>query len=105
MQAHEVGYAPAAWIPSLLSGLVRIDQILFAGRALAVDGNVIQLQCFLQRYHLRVMAGERRLELVDHTLAQLRALGRSDFLQEWKQQPAADTPGHSECPVQLDRTG
>src|ERR1700730_12624486 len=50
------------------------------------------------------MAGKRRLEFGDDPLAQPCAVGRPDFLQKWKQQPAADTPGHSERPVQLDRT-
>ena len=65
-----------------LSALVRIDQVLFAGRALAIDGDVVELQRFLQRHHLRVVTGKGGFELGDDPLAQLRTLGRSDLLQE-----------------------
>src|SRR6478672_6306321 len=62
-----------------LPALVRIDQIFFAGRALAVDGDVRELQRLLQRDYLRVMAGKGRLEFGHHPLAQFGALGRSDL--------------------------
>src|SRR5580765_1391322 len=94
---------PTLYGPTL-SALVRIDQVLFAGRAFGVDSDVVELQRLLQRYHLRVVTGKGGFELGDDPLAQLRTLGRSDILQEWKQKPAAHAPGHAECPVQLDRT-
>src|SRR5260221_2441859 len=65
---------------------------------------MIELQYLLQRHYLRVVAGERGLELRDHALAQPCNLGRSDLLQERSQEPAADAPSHAKCPVQLDRT-
>src|SRR6266436_9682799 len=73
-----------------LSALVRIDQVLFAGRAVGVDGDVVELQRLLQRHHLRVVTGKRCFELGCDPLAQLRTLGRSDLLQKWGQQPAPD---------------
>ena len=63
-----------------------------------------ELQRLLQRHHLGVMAGEGGLEFGDHARPQLGAVGRADLLQERKQQPAADAPGHAERPVQLGRT-
>src|SRR5258706_12536000 len=99
-----IGQAETARPRRTLFALVRIDQVLFAGRALAIDSDVVELQRLLQRHHLRVVAGKRGFELGDDPLAQLRTIGRSDLLQEWKQKPAARAPGHAECPVQLDRT-
>src|SRR6267142_5736941 len=40
---------------------VRIDQIFFTGGALAIDGDVRKLQRLLQRHHMCVMDGKRRL--------------------------------------------
>src|SRR5258707_15387910 len=53
-----------------LAALVRIDQVLFAGRALAIDGDVVELQRLLQRHHLRVVAGQGGFELRRDPLAQ-----------------------------------
>src|SRR5229473_211751 len=86
------------------SALVRVDQVLLAGRALGINGDMVELQRLLQRHHLRVTAGEGRLEFIDHPLAQLCSLSLSNFHQEGSQQPTADAPGHAECTVQLGRT-
>src|SRR4051812_31982427 len=83
------------------AALVRIDQIFFAGRALAVRGDVGQLQRFLQRDLLCVVAGEGGLEFVHHALPQPGAVGGSDLLQKGKQQPAADAPRHPEASHQF----
>src|SRR6476620_9718868 len=93
------------WVRAKASpGLVRVDQEFLAGGTLVVDSDVGELQRLLQRHHLRIMAGKGGLELVDNALTQFSRVGRTDLLQERQQQPAADTPGHAECPVQLDRT-
>src|SRR4051794_32792231 len=84
------------------SALVWIDQVFLAGRALGVSGDMIELERLWQGHHLRIMTGKGGLEFIDHALAQLRSFGRPDFLQKWKQQPAADAPSHSECPIQDD---
>src|SRR4051794_24568863 len=89
---------------AVLVALARIDQIFFAGRAFAIAGDVLQLQRFLQRHFLGVVAGKRGLEFVQHALTEPRTVGRPDLLQERKQQPTADTPGHSESAGQFGRT-
>src|SRR3954447_19683452 len=73
---------PASSDSAPRSRLVRIDQKLLAGGALAVDGDVVELQRFLQRHHFGVVAGEGRLEFGAHARAKLRAVGRSDLHQE-----------------------
>jgi hypothetical protein len=49
--------------------LVRIDQELLAGRALVVGGDVLEIEHLRQRDHLRVVAGERRLQTLHDPLA------------------------------------
>src|SRR5579863_1212706 len=86
------------------SGLVRIDQIFFAGRALGIDGDVRRLKRLLQGDDLRIVAGKGRLELGNDPLAKPQCIGHADLLKEWKQEPTADTPGHPERSIQLGRT-
>src|SRR6266702_7398772 len=83
--------------------LVRIDQKLLAGRALVVDGDVLEIEHLRQRDHLRVMAREGRLQALDHALAQPNLLRPADLLQEWRQQPAADAPRHAVIAHEFDR--
>src|SRR5258707_5516664 len=90
---HHVRHRPSA--------LVRVDQKFLAGGALAVDGDVAKLQRFLQRHHLRVIAGEGGLEFSNDPCTQFCAIGLAYFHQERKQPPAADRPGHAERAVQL----
>src|SRR3954470_9210972 len=88
-----------------LARFVRIDQVLLAGRALVVGGDVLEIERLGERDRLGVMALEGGLETVDHPLAQAALLGPADLLQEWRQQPAADAPGLAVIARQLDRTG
>src|SRR4029079_16624698 len=62
--------------------LVRIDEVLFAGGALAVGGNRVCLQRFGQRHGPRVLAGEGRLQPGRDALAQLLHRLEPDLLQE-----------------------
>src|SRR5881394_837960 len=85
--------------------LVRIDQKLLTGRALAVGGDVLELERLRQRHHLGVVAGERRLQALDDALAQPLLVGPADLLQERRQQPSADAPRRAVVARQLDRPG
>src|SRR3954462_11007041 len=73
---------PASSDSAPRSRLVRVDQKLFAATALAVDGDVVELQRFLQRHHFGVVAGEGGLWVGGGPGPQFRAVGRSDLHQE-----------------------
>src|SRR5262245_51451975 len=81
---------------SASEALVRIDEVLLAGRLLAVDRDLLQPQRLRERDLLVVATGECRFDLRRDTLAQLLRGCGSDLLQERRQQPAADAPGHAE---------
>src|SRR5512147_301963 len=88
-----------AYLP--LFGLIRY----FAPVALAVHGDLFELECFRKRNLLGVVAGKSRLEFGDHALPELLRAGRTDPLHERPQQPAAHAPGHAEAAVEDGRAG
>ena len=69
--------------------LIGGNQILLPRRRLAIGRNRGGLQRLGQRDLLRVAAGEGGFQLVHHALLQALHVGGADFLQEWRQQPAA----------------
>src|SRR5262252_7851930 len=81
---------------SASEALVRIDEVLLAGHLPAVDRDLLQPQRLRERDLLVVVTGEGRLDFRRDTLAQLQRACRADLLQEGRQQPAADPPGHAE---------
>src|SRR5215831_18763986 len=86
---------------SASEALVRIDEVLLAGRLLAVDRDLLQPQRLRERDLPVVATGEGRLDFRRDTLAQLLRGRRADLLQECGQQPAADAPGHAEAAGEL----
>src|SRR5262249_56995092 len=86
---------------AISEALVRVDEIFFAGRLLAVHRDLPGLQRFGQRDFLRVRAREGRLDLARHTFSQLLCRLGSDLLQERRQEPATDTPRHAEGTSEL----
>src|SRR5260370_1915540 len=68
---------------------VRVDQKLLAGRALVVDGDVLEIEHLRQRDHLRVVAGEPPPQAPDPALAQPPLLGPAAPLPGPRRPPAA----------------
>jgi hypothetical protein len=60
--------------------LVRIDEVFFAGGALVVGGDGLELKRLVQRHHPCVSAGERHLQFGGDARTQLLRLDRSDLL-------------------------
>src|SRR4029453_9913003 len=84
--------------------LVRVNEVLLAGRLFAVHRDLSRLKRFGQRDLLRVSAREGRLDLSRDTFAQLLCRLGSNLLKERRQEPAADTPRHAEGAIELRRS-
>src|SRR5688500_277553 len=79
-------------------------EVLLPRCLLAVHGDRIQLEHLSQRDFLRVLAGERGLNLAGNAFPQLLCGFGADLLQERCQQPAANAPGHPEGTIELRRS-
>src|SRR5690348_1017201 len=85
---------------SAAQALVRVHQVLRPRGALAVNRDLVELQRLGEGYFLRVMAGESGLQLGDHPFAQFLRRCGADFLQEGREEPAANGPGHAVAAVE-----
>src|SRR4029450_7432908 len=78
------------------SSLVRVDQIFLPGGLLAIDHDLLDPQRLGERDLLRVGGSKGGLDLGGNPLPQLLGPPKPDLLQEGREQPAADAPGHTE---------
>src|SRR4030095_16206440 len=77
-----------------------VDQVLRPRRLLAVDGDGGEAESVAERHFFGVVALEGGLDLGRDAIAELRHL-IAVLLQERREQPAADAPGHPEVTRQL----
>src|ERR1700748_2629974 len=81
----------------------RDDDVFRAGRLPAVAGDRFEGERARKGYLCRVAAGERGPEPGSDLVAQLRNARQADLLQERRQPPSADAPGHAIAAGQLVR--
>src|ERR1700748_61802 len=81
----------------------RDDDVFRAGRLPAVAGDRFEGERARKRYWCRVAAGDRGPEPGSDLVTQLRTARKADLLQERRQQPSADAPGHAVAADQLGR--
>src|SRR6185369_5151972 len=86
------------------STLVWIDQILLAGRAFVVDGDVVELNRLEQRNLPGIMTDKCSLQFGRDPFLQFLRLVRPDLGAEREYQPAADAIRHAERAAELRRS-
>lgn len=80
---------------------MRIDQVFLTRRDAAIDLHRLDLQSFNKGDLLRIRTLEGRLNLCRYPFSELLGAFSSHFLQKRTQQPATDTPGHTEIAREL----
>src|SRR5271155_3348413 len=97
------GFEPVTWSSTWLSGGARDDDVFRAGRLPAVVSDRVEGERARERYLRCVAAGERSREPGSDLVTQLRYARQAGLLQERRQQPPADAPGHAIAAGQLGR--